>query len=347
MPPCWKTSPFWKDAAHALTGLSKNWDRRAIIAQDLVPNLAFMRAGQQQGRQTMEYQSVIDSYEEWLGGNWSSRKQVVVWGAGSELFLRVKNMGNMAPRAQQEVFVEGEPDSCVDQHGHRSVWAAHMDGKFDEGIDDIISINLLPSLGSPAGNREFMVVGRASGDLSLLSVSISGSKNRIIIRYDTAHRRLQSATVNKASNPFLAACFSDCSLALYSVHPENRSPQSFDETVITASTRSARPWSTRFLRSDRLAVGFGPSHDSIYIYGVKPEGFSKDPIRKFAFSSTTIESTYAFAPTTPSFSADGDAGDIFVSGGHDGKARFVFQNSLSRSSSLSNLLTQNPRSSFP
>lgn len=334
--PSIQTPPFWKDAAHALTELSRNWDRRAFIARYLVPNLAVTAArqlnpqaydGSRRRTQTLGYRPVIDSYEEWLGGSWSSRKQVVVWGAGSELFLRAKNMGKLAPKAQQEVLAEVQPRSCVDQHGHRSVWAAHKDNQFAEGADDITSVNLLPSLSSRASDQEFLVVGRANSDLTLLSASTSGSQNRVITRYDTAHRRVKSATVNKASNPLLAVCLSDCSLALYSTHPESKSSQSFDETAISASTKSAKVWSTRFLCSDRLAVGIGPSHESIHVYNVGPEGLSKDPIRKFGISSTTTESTYDLAPIT-SFSADGDAGDTFISGGYDGIARSVSHNSI-------------------
>lgn len=330
--PSIQTPRFWKDASHALTSLSKNWDRRAFIARYLFPtapvrtrrpNAHAYHGGNPPGTQTMGYQPVIDSYEDWSGGNWSSRKQVVVWGAGADLFLRSKNMGNLAQKAKQHAFTKRQLQSFVDQHGHRSVWATYKDDRFVEGRDDITSINLLPSLSSHTDDEEYLVVGRASGDLTLLNISTLGSQSRVITKFDTDQRPIQSATVNKSLDPLLAVCFSDRSLALYSMNTENRSSQSSDETVMTASTKPAKLWSTRFLRSDRLAIGLGPSHESIHVYSIGPDGLSKDPIRKFGFSSTKAESTYAFAPTASSFSADGDAGEIFLSGGYDGNARFV------------------------
>lgn len=338
--PSIQTPPFWRDAAHALTTLSKNWDRRAFLARYLIPKLETSpsacsshrrhNGGRRPKTQTMGFQPILDSYEEWLGGNWNSRKQIVAWGAGSELFLRSKRMGESPELLSEHVLVEGQPTSHLDQHHHRSSWATYRDIRFVEGRDDITSLNLLPSLGG--NDHELMVVGRASGDLSLLKVSTSGLQNQVVTEFATNRRPIRSATINKASTPLLAVCLSDSSLALYPIHPEDRYTNPFDVATISVSDKPGKLWCTRFLRSDRLALGLGSSCESIHVYDITPDGLSKEPIRRFGFSSQSTasppkypsaSSVYQFAPLSPSSSAGGAEGDIFLSGGHDGVARFV------------------------
>lgn len=338
--PSIQTPPFWRDAAHALTTLSKNWDRRAFLARYLVPKLDTPPSACSSHRrhnggrclktQTMGFQPIIDSYEEWVGGNWNSRKQIVAWGAGSELFLRSKRMGGSPELLPEHVLVEGQPTSHLDQHHHRSSWATYRDFRFVEGRDDITSLNLLPSL---SGNdHELMVAGRASGDLSLLKVSTSGLQSRVVTEFATNRRPIKSATINKASTPLLAVCLSDSSLALYPIHPVDRYTNPFDVATISVSDKPEKLCCTRFLRSDRLALGLGSSCEPIHVYDITPDGLTKEPIRRFGFSSQSTasppkypsaSSVYQFAPLSPSSSAGGAEGDIFLSGGYDGIARFV------------------------
>ncbi|MCJ1263689.1 hypothetical protein MMC22_003559 [Lobaria immixta] len=276
----------------------------------------------------MGYQPILDSYEEWVGGNWNSRKQLVVWGAGSELFLRIKRMGEIHELVSEALSADGQPSSHLDQHHHRSSWATYSDSRFIEGRDDITSINLLPSLSGH--DHELMVAGRASGDLSLLSVSTSGLQSRVVTEYATNRRPVRSATISKASDPLLAVCLSDSSLALYPIHPEDRYSKPFDATTISVSDKPGKLWSVRFLRSDRLAIGLGSSREPIHVYDVKPDGLSREPTRKFGFSSQSTasppkhpnsSSVYQFAPLAPSALAGGAEGEVFLSGGYDGNAR--------------------------
>lgn len=83
--PSFKTPPYWKDAAHGLTTLSRNWDRKAFLARRIEPynephlTRKPIRGMPPSRNQTMGYQPIIDSHEEWIGGDWSSRKETVVW----------------------------------------------------------------------------------------------------------------------------------------------------------------------------------------------------------------------------------------------------------------------------
>ena len=337
--PSIQAPPFWRDAAHALTTLSRNWDRRAFLARYLMPKLDTSSVYSNQRRynvgsrpktQTMGYQPIIDSYEEWVGGDWNSRKQIVVWGAGSELFLRIKRMGEIPELTSDAALVEGQPSSHLDQHHHMSSWATYSDSRFVEGRDDITSINLLPSLSGH--DHELVVAGRASGNLSLLYVSTSGLQSRVVSEFATNRHQIRSATISKVLCPLVAVGLSDSNLALYPIRPEERYTKPTHVTTISGSDRPAKVWTTRFLRSDRLAIGLGSSHEPIHVYDVAPEGFSREPIRRFGFSTqpttsssknSDSSSVYQFAPIGPSSSAGGAEGDIFLSGGYDGNARYV------------------------
>lgn len=78
--------PYWTDAAHALTTLSRAWDRKAFIARYIEPSATVVRLPKgRQGPdherrwryQTMGYRPVIDSYEDWIADDWSSRHEVL------------------------------------------------------------------------------------------------------------------------------------------------------------------------------------------------------------------------------------------------------------------------------
>lgn len=74
--PSFQIPPYWRDAAHAMTTLSRNWDRKSFVTRRLVPNgrCHAMRWGSPHtAGQSMGFQPVIDSYDEWTGNEWSSK----------------------------------------------------------------------------------------------------------------------------------------------------------------------------------------------------------------------------------------------------------------------------------
>jgi hypothetical protein len=56
----------------------------------------------------MGFQPVIDSYEDWTADKWSSRKEVLALGAGAELVVRLKTMGDRAEQMWQLASIDGE-----------------------------------------------------------------------------------------------------------------------------------------------------------------------------------------------------------------------------------------------
>ena len=99
--PSIQTPSYWRDAADALTTLLRAWKGKAFGARPIhlekdVIRIPQRRARPSQGRrlreQTTDYRPVIDCYEE-TGKSWISKKEVLAWGAGAELSMRVMSMG--------------------------------------------------------------------------------------------------------------------------------------------------------------------------------------------------------------------------------------------------------------
>ena len=340
--PSLQTPPYWKDATHGLTTWSRNWDRKAFIARYIEPykdpSLRHPHTIRSRRNQTMGYRPIIDSYEEWVGGNWSSRKEVVAWGGGADLILRLRRTGDEAETAWQ---AHREPDrrSILDQHHHMHDWVVYKEHGLVDGRDDITSTNILRSTNSVDNDSEHVLIGRASGKLDRVAISVQESKKRVISCYETGNRPVRSATVNLTSEPLLAACLADNAVALYPTSSQGIGIEPLDEVSAIPPGRPGRTWSSRFLRQDRLAIGRGPSGQPLLVYAIGEAGFSKDPIRKYeadagdgetASGSQVVDSTgsnarstsiYPITPIAPSSAAGGAEGDIFLSGGYDGNIR--------------------------
>ena len=338
--PSIQTPPCWRDATHALTTLSRNWDRKAFNAHLIEPpklqplEVSHTQRGhrsQRRQQQTMGYQPVIDSYEIWEGGDWSSRKEVVAWGAGAELILRSKRTGQLAEREWHSPGNQHRR-SVFDQHHHMHDWNTYRLAGATDGRDDITSLNLIPG-----HNRdpEQVFVGRASGALHHISLSVQESTSLLVGTYATQGRPVRSATISADPQHLLAACLADNAIALYSTSANGSDIQPTDEVAAVPPGTPGRTWSSKFLRNDRLAIGRGPSGQPILVYGINQTGFSKGPLRRFEVhdddygalgnhstaSSVRNTSVYPITPIAPSSAAGGAEGDIFLSGGYDGNVR--------------------------
>lgn len=327
--PSFTPQPYWRDAAHALTTLSRNWDRRAFLSSTLYPNthihtlpaIGIKERWNKRAGQTMGYQPVIDSYEEHTGNSWASRKEVVAWGAGAEIVIRRLWRGN-------KVMQEWRRSPAKEEHKYydashcRYEWLTHQDPRHLDGRDDITALHILrPEQRLLQGGKsscEEVVVGRASGELTLLSLSKDSSKC-FLRDYATRSRQLRSATVSGESSPLLACCLGDGALALFDVHTTQRRAEPLSEVqVVGPAEKSCRTWSTCFLTRDKIAVGRGVSDKIVHVYDVTAGGLSKEPLRVFgcgrACNAKTATSAYPIVPV-------GDDGRMFFSGGYDGKLR--------------------------
>ena len=326
--PCIPTPPFWKDATHTLTTLSRAWDCKSFVAQCLRPTPERARPRpQNNGRrvrgQTMGYQPVIDSYECFTGSHWTSRREVLAWGAGAELVVRIKWMGPEIEEEWQKVRRNGADIKEFDQHHHRSRWWRIREASHSDGRDDITAIKLLRDPQKPLSHYEYIVIGRASGELTMISIDPQVQDAwKMETRFLTNAQSIRSASVSSAKQPLLAACVSDQVVAIYPIVTGHDSVSPLGRIQITTSESSCRVWSTVFLRGDRLALGIGPSVEPIQVFEIRPDAISSEPIRRFTVKGCPTKGTiYPVVPLPRPSSSTALEGDLFLSGGHDGIIR--------------------------
>ena len=344
--PSIQTPPFWKPAAHALITISRSWDRKAFIARCIAPHIAdingngLVKHGKRfcmqprRRAQTMGYQPVIDSYIDWYGLDWCSRREILAWGAGPDLVLRVKSMGHRAEASYQASIAGGKRMKHFDQHHHMNEWMVHREPGMVEGRDDITSVNLLRPSQKAASESEYTVIGRASGRLDIVKVSTTDSESFKVAGLISG-KPIRSASINSTSDPLVAACMADSTISLYSLNLAQNLLKSVGEI---SEQFERRTWSTQFLRHDRLAVGRGPSETPIHLYSLGQDGVSTGSVRKFGVRALSADNgidtvddavnngaptIYSIAPVAPSALAGGADGDVFLTGSFDGTVRYV------------------------
>lgn len=280
----------------------------------------------------MGYQPVIDSYESWKRPDWASRIEVVAWGAGAEIVLRVKWMGQDVEEEWQAARRNKASTDEFDQHHHRLKWWKIKYPSHRDGHDDVTALQLLRDSQKPLSDSEYIVVGRASGELEMLSIDhqISDAWKREA-RFITEGQHIRSASVNSAEQPLLAACVSHHVVAIYPVAAEDSPIPPLGKihlTQLNPSEGLSRAWFTTFLREDRLAISFGPSLEPIRVFEINPDTIPSHPFRTFSISeggkarcATPIDIVYPLAPLPRSPFAGAADGDLFLSGGYDGTIR--------------------------
>ena len=330
------SNSFWKEGTLGMTSLAKNWDRKAFIAWSITPQKEVSQdVGSQRSRgrpvqagQTMGFTPVIDSYEAWYGGDWSSRKEVVAWGAGAALYMRSKVMGKDKKHKWQTSDMRHMKG--MNAHKQRYAYATYNEKGAAEGLDDITSVSLLVQ--QSLKDHEQVIIGRASGGLSLISVSTETSQSKVLSSYKTQGRPVRSAAVSSESKTLLAACLSDSTVALYPIDRTNSQVHPVSQVSANSSSQS-RIWSTHFLGHNRLIVGLGPSEEPIHVYDIGQGGMLQESVRMLELNDFSAHarldlrgnngirnatSVYSLAPIDASSSAGRAEGNVFLSGAYDG-----------------------------
>lgn len=335
--PSYHTPPSWKQAAHGLTTLSRAWDRKSIVARCIRPPLDPSKRQRRRPRgQTMGYQPVIDSYECWTESDWTSRRQVVAWGAGAELIIRVRWMRKGVEEEWQSARRNQRGPKEFDPHRHRPSWWKILDPSHKDGHNDITAIQLLRNAQKPLGHREYVIVGRASGELEMVSIDheVPVAWQREVGFFGEGQYYIRSLSVNSAEQPLLAACIDELTIAIFSIptghiRAGHAAVLPLGKIQLNPSEESCRAWSIVFLRQDRLAVSVGPSVEPIWLFEVRPDAIPSNPFRTFAIHEKWMEGVTEIRRGTvnpivplPQCSLAGRSeGDLFLSGGYDGITR--------------------------
>ena len=279
-----------------------------------VTNHSARRGISQPDRQSLGFAPQIDSYE-YTGRQWDSRKEVIALGAGSRLVLRQVFKGKDALRLW--IGAEQSGSEALDRYEHHHRWFQYEKPGSKHGIDDITSLNLLDYAHDP-GLNEHVIVGRASGGISLLIFN-SHTRMWTELPFETQGSKVKCTSVSEiGEDVLLSAVFGDKTVALFAVDSPHR-----PTPITTIGPFKANVWSCSFV-NDRLAVGFGPSTAPVKIFQVTPCGLGIAPIRSFDVAQSSHDSRErhrsinSLLPSTNAPMLGGGPGDLFFAGCYDG-----------------------------
>jgi WD40 repeat protein len=324
------------EAAKALTAFDKSWRRRALLAFYMEPSpqgemldqfhYPLARASWNMRRnpfsrrgQTMGFQPVIESREEIVGGQWKTRRDVVVWGAGSQLIIRSRERSSWS--------VSGRGNEKIPQ------WNTFSPDNAKEGLNDITALRLLtsPTWSSSIWDHTVSVlIGTAAGDLTVFDLETKAqgkTRLRRQLKFSTrTSTPVRSVDVTPSEHLAVAGLASGDLLLFDIAQDVELGPMSSVKML-----EHDHIWATKFLSASYVAIGAGRSETPLQVYALDSSGFSNTPFRTWTARHGGISSGQVTArpsgsvsciKAVPYASGPGDAGGrVFLTGNSDGTIR--------------------------
>ena len=257
----------WAHLARVLTAQSRDWDRRALVFHSLSPPEAH-RHNNRRG-QSIPGNIIVDAHLQSRG---RIEKELVVWGAGEDVVARIQRKSRK------------DPSTVVSEHWH--LYKGSENG-FAAGKDDTTSISIVKGNSSGDGEGIGVVVGRANGDMRLLSID-EFSFGRTLRRFrpsptsDIHQHEIRAIDVDCGSDIIAASTREN--IWLYPAQSHNSIPTDETETSfidpITSSclkdSQQLSPFefirSMKILNKDTLAVALNRSFDPLRVITITPTG---------------------------------------------------------------------------
>jgi hypothetical protein len=258
----------WVELARALTSQTRDWDRRAFIFHSLSPPVPRQRNGRRiRTGQSIPVNILVDAHENRDG---SLVEELVLWGAGEDVLGRI--------RRRDRVSVVSESWHC--QKGSETGFRA--------GKDDTTAISILKPDRSKEDQDFKALVGRANGDLRLISVGDSDF-GRTLMHFSplasSSIRQNEIQTIDIESDSKTLIAGTKENVLLYSItnqdtgHPETviGTPSIDPVTAISLKDRQQSPAfdfirSIKSLNKTTIAVALNRSFDPIQVLSVTPTG---------------------------------------------------------------------------
>ncbi|CAJ2505056.1 Uu.00g124500.m01.CDS01 [Anthostomella pinea] len=282
----------WKGLARSLTAQSRDWDRRAFVFHSLSPPEKRQPNGRRYHHpnlQSIPGNIIVDAHAWCRGG---SEQELVVWGAGEDVIARLRQRHHSST------------------HGPQETWQSYKGSQsgYSAGKDDTTAISILRR---PEYKDEGVLVGRANGDLQLLSTD-GASFGHTVKRFSpssTAERAIEQneiQTLDFHSRRSMLAAGTKENVLLYSLdgqanHEEsNAVHDGLDPTIepteaISLKTASgSAPFefirSMKFLNQETLAVALNRSFSPIQYLTMTPAGVEVSSSAKLADEYPSLKS---------------------------------------------------------
>jgi WD40 repeat protein len=304
--PTINTPPFWKEVARALTSRSRAWDRRAFIARECYPPPDDPdQLHEPRPAHTLGYQPTIDSYETWLNGSWSDRKEVLAFGAAGRLRVRTIKDGT-------------------------TTWRSYRTPGDDEQRLDILDVRILRPHQAEDPKVDTFIFERADSQITKVEISEQGAFSQET-RYDVPAGEFSYMDVSKSPTPLLTIC-GNHGLSVFPVHGSKRLVKPASSAPLAEKYGSrTRVRCVKFLSDTTVAITNqllrGPYRGQIQIYDISPSGLSSSPVAELASYSLTSpvlgvrHNANVVVPLDESSSSPTQHDPLFLSGWTDGIAR--------------------------
>ncbi|EFQ99954.1 F-box domain-containing protein [Nannizzia gypsea CBS 118893] len=312
--------PLWRDAAHALTLRSHAFRCRAVTARYVEPPSNAVRIGKpkttRRDRPTLGYRPVIDSYESWYGDHWFARKEVLAWGAGADVVLRIKDLNSHDHHA-------GEAGDNRQDSYDGAKWVVFNDLPSVNSWDDVAGLHLLggsSSVDSP--DAEDLIVGRRNGELTRLSISPSQGSATHGASFDTQGHKLDYTDLSAGTERVLAVSLDRGEIAFYKLDSPDDIVQPF-ASLKELLHGASRNRCSKLLSDQRIVVGADGGSSKIDVYSFDPVDVGiACSIRIEDYESERKPRVTAMAPL-PALSSmkETSSQDLFLSGWEDSKIR--------------------------
>ncbi|KAF3482887.1 F-box domain-containing protein [Arthroderma uncinatum] len=323
--------PLWRDAAHALTLRSHAFDRRAVTGRFVLTPSNATRIGNPRtirtDRPTLGYRPVIDSYESWYANDWFARKEVLAWGAGADVVLRIKDLGR---HGNSELEVDGAGNRNSSYDGAK--WIFFNDLHDVNSWDDVAGLHLLGASSSAGSeDREDLILGRRNGEVVHLSISPNAGRSTVKARFDTNGHKLEYTDLSAGLDRVLAVALDGGSIAFYKLDSESENESESESVQPFARLRTishgpSRSKCSKLLSNQQIAVGADGETAKIDIFNFCLEGVRKDRTIRIEDDEDESTSRKPRVTTIVSLPAARSSGakssSLFLSGWEDSKTRY-------------------------
>ncbi|KAI1111289.1 hypothetical protein F5Y14DRAFT_316469 [Nemania sp. NC0429] len=258
----------WAALARVLTAQSRDWDRRAFVFHSLTPPKPWRHGVRRdRGAQSIPGAIIVDAHLQRRG---HVDEELVVWGSGEDVVARIQRKSRA---------------TAISESWHCSKGS---DAGFVSGKDDTTAISIVKSHSFGENEDAGVVVGRANGDLRLLSVGATGFGGTLMhfrpSPSSSAHQQeIWAIDIDSSSSTMVAGTRE--SVWLYPIQDDGlavsdkvvESPVVDPITSISLkATRQPSPFdfirSTKMLNKDTIAVALNRSLDPVRALTITPTG---------------------------------------------------------------------------
>ena len=295
--PTIKSQGPWRTAAIQLTGRSRAWDRRGLVARECWAPLDQTRgAPGNTAAQKFGYVPAIDSYEN------ENQQQVLAWGAAGRIMIRTSD--NAALNWNVLKF--------QDDH---------------VALNDILDLRILRPNQRKSERQETVIFRRANGEITTLSTS-GPQSCKVDARYALDGAIVECMDVNDARHPLLATCNPEA-IRLYHVHSKDKRVNAADVIKLEEDFHlQHRVRAVNFLSEKSIAIGMQlkdrRERAPLMVFDLN----SKRPGSNCLAADTTINTSkstlkgrHSANVIRPLAKIAGNDGKLFLSGWTDGVIR--------------------------